>query len=226
MSKSFAQICDAYTAAKCKSEGASAPVDEPAAERGPFELCCKSEWIETPTPRSEWGKRSCEDADGDLKKKLLGADDQCCDACLLPYPNANQADAKRYEAVCTADGSQGPSVCGTDADDRKVVNTDVYFRGECSTGPDHTLEGAEEECEGGTCTREACTLRKGDLALYHAEAAKDEAKALPSGEVEGTAFNRVLSAATEFPFAFVMNGPGVVNRAKVQFWQPLPRAFG
>jgi len=115
---------------------------------------------------------SCEVASWDLKKELAKTESgDCCDTCAFPSRDPNTGElSDAYKASCTADDYQGHSVCGAPANsghDGMSPNSDVYFRGECSAGPEITLTGVHEECHWDDAKQaEVCDGRRRCEAKY------------------------------------------------------------
>jgi len=121
--------------------------DDPAPPYNPSDLtteafkyhtCCSDE-------DDVYGPESvCDEVDDDLLEALPGYDntndDHCCSSCVTLSSSTNE-----YKAQCTMTYVQGPSVCGTDSNDEPVLESDIYYRGSCSTYPNHTIDNEDGE---------------------------------------------------------------------------------
>jgi hypothetical protein len=128
-------VAESYAALKCsdydqsKCTGGGAP-----------NACCKGD-------KEKASK--CDDMQDDwrkteAKKFMSNADgDECCMNCVLGK------DTDLYKASCTAKDFVGATVCGTNGkkDDARVYKpgAPIAFMTDCSTGPTHPVNGADDE---------------------------------------------------------------------------------
>lgn len=213
VSKLWKQTCENYVCnntspAKPAKDGDREPSTQEV-EAATFHLCCD---------RPSELHNSCDDAPtGDMLWFLdssLSDADECCDTCAFGNP-----DEPMYKAMCTAENVQGASVCGTDSEGNLKMNPNVYFRDECSTGPTHTDEGAEEECSNGNCstTCNVVSSELDELFQYYNNGGSRIRSEEEYNKLDSTvqhAFDGITSKSMQF--VYVMNGPNTTNTAMIE----------